>query len=458
MSRTYVHYMIPSGRLARAGPGSSIKKLNLKEPESVLVRELMRKRVPVRVVLGMVLLFAGSGCQTSLRLHYRPALTSPAADPLAAFTLASGNEPVGGNSVELLENGDEIFPSMLGAIKTAKSSIHLEAYIFRDGEIGRRVVEALSERARSGVTVRLLLDALGSTAFGKENEQTLMDAGATVVFFQPIAVATLLKAHLRTHRKVLIVDGRVGYAGGVCIDDAWLGNADNAGQWRETVVRVEGPVTRQLQAAFGRAWLEATGELLTNKALYPPNGKAGETVCQVMDSTPGFDSNPARLSFLVSVGSALKTLDITSAYFVLDGTARRALIQAVKRGVRVRLLLQGPHTDLTFVRYAGRNDYTELLSGGVEIYEYQRARLHSKTLTVDERFTSVGSTNLTRRSFSWNYESNVHIFDTGFAARMNEMFERDLADAKRITLADWKQRPFGDRFLEWVYGLLRSQY
>jgi cardiolipin synthase len=393
-----------------------------------------------------------------LRLHYRPALTSPASDPLAAFTLASGNEPVGGNAVRLLENGDGTFPEMLGAIASAQSSIHLEAYIFRDGAIGRRMVEALAERARAGVTVRLLLDAVGSTSFGSENEQLLQQAGATVVFFRPIAVATLLKAHLRTHRKVLIIDGRVGFVGGICIDDAWLGDADRPERWRDTVVRVEGPVTRQLQSAFGRAWLEATGDLLTNKLLYPRNGGAGTAVCQVMDSTPGFDSNPARLSFLVAVGSATRQLDITSAYFVPDGAAKRALVQAVKRGVRVRLLLQGSHTDLSFVRYAGRNDYHDLLEAGIEIHEYERARLHAKTLVVDGRWASVGSTNLTRRSFSWNYESNVHIFDEGIARQMEEMFERDLREARQITLSEWKQRSCGERFLEWIYGLLRSQY
>jgi cardiolipin synthase len=410
------------------------------------------------LLLAASLLVLLTGCATALRLRYRPALTSPTADPLAAFTLASGNEPVGGNAVQLLVNGDGIFPPMLDAIASAKSSIHLEAYIFRDGVIGRRFVEALAARAREGVAVRLILDAIGSTSFGEENERLLRDAGASIVFFRPLGVSTLLKVHLRTHRKVLIVDGRVGFVGGICISDDWLGDADTPRRWRDTVVRVEGPVARQLQSAYGRAWLEATGELLAGKALYPPNGKAGEAVCQVMDSTPGFDSNPARLSFLVAVGSATKSLDITSAYFVLDRTARRALVDAVKRGVRVRLLLQGPHTDLRLVRYAGRNDYRRLLEAGVEIHEYQRARLHAKTLVVDGLWASVGSTNLTNRSFSWNYESNVHVFDAGFARRTEELFERDLADSRQITLEEWKERSFGDRFLEWLYGILRSQY
>jgi cardiolipin synthase len=418
----------------------------------------VRSRNAFRALLVAGLLLALTGCSTALRLRYRPALTSPTADPVAAFTIASGNDPVAGNAVEILENGDRIFPSMLDAIATAESSIHLEAYIFEDGVIGRRFVEALAARAREGLAVRLLLDAIGSTGFGETNERILREAGATVVFFRPLGASSLMKLHLRTHRKVLVVDGRVGFVGGVCISDAWMGDADLPTRWRETVVRVEGPVTRQLQAAYGRAWLEATGELLTGRALYPTNGKAGEAICQVMDSTPGFDSNPARLSFLVAVGSATTSLDITSAYFVLDGTARKALIEAVKRGVRVRLLLQGPHTDLNLVRYAGRNDYNNLLEAGIEIHEYQRARLHSKTFVVDGRWGSVGSTNLTNRSFSWNYESNVHVFDDDFACRMEEMFERDLADARRITLEEWKKRSFGDRFAEWFYGIIRSQY
>jgi cardiolipin synthase len=177
-----------------------------------------------------------------------------------------------------------------------------------------------------------------------------------------------------------------------------------------------------------------------------------------MDSTPGFDSNPARLSFLVAVGSATSRLDITSAYFVLDGPAKRALAEAVKRGVCVRVLLPGPHTDIAAVRYAGRSDYHDLLEAGVEIHEYQRSRLHAKTLVVDGKWASVGSSNLTNRSFSWNYESNVHVFDSGFAAEMELMFERDLQESRQISLAEWKQRSLGQKLLEWVYGLLRSQY
>ncbi len=418
----------------------------------------MRKRLFLRALVVASLVAALSGCATALRLRYRPALTSPTADPLAAFTVASGNDPVAGNDVQLLENGDEIFPAMLDAIARAESSIHMEAYIFRDGVIGRRFAEALAARAREGVAVRLLLDAIGSVGFGEVNEGILREAGASVVFFRPIGASSILKLHLRTHRKVLVVDGRVGFVGGVCIADEWMGDADLPTRWRETVVRVEGPVTRQLQAAYGRAWLEATGELLAGRALYPVNGKAGDAVAQVMDSTPGFDSNPARLSFLVAVGSATKSLDITSAYFVLDRTARRSLAEAVKRGVRVRLLLQGPHTDLKLVRYAGRNDYHNLLKAGIEIHEYQKARLHAKTFVVDGSWGSVGSTNLTNRSFSWNYESNVHVFDVGFARRMEEAFERDLAHSRQITLEEWKDRPFGDRLLEWLYGILRSQY
>ncbi len=418
----------------------------------------MRSRSSFRVFLIAGLLVVLTGCATALRLRYRPALTSPTADPLAAFTLASGNEPVGGNTVQLLENGDGAFPAMLAEIASAESSIHLEAYIFRDGVIARRFTEALAERARAGVAVRLLVDAIGSAGFGDANEKLLAEAGATVVFFRPIGASTLLKVHLRTHRKVLIVDGRVGFVGGICIEDEWLGNADLPTRWRDTVVRVQGPVTRQLQAAYGRAWLEATGELLAGRALYPSNGKVGEAVCQVMDSTPGFDSNPARLSFLVAVGSAASRLDITSAYFVPDGPAKKALADAVKRGVCVRILLPGSLTDLPYVRYAGRNDYHDLLEAGVEIWEYQRARLHAKTLVVDGEWASVGSSNLTNRSFSWNYESNVHVFDAAFAAEMERMFERDLVESRQITLAEWNERSFGERFLEWMHGLLRSQY
>lgn len=416
------------------------------------------RRPRLLAALALATLLAGSGgCYPSLRyrLEKRP---HTAAETIAALTVASGHEPLEGNQVDLLENGAGSFPAMLEAIRGARSSVHFETFIFHDSEIGRQFVEALAERARAGVQVRLLLDAIGSASFGEENRRTLERAGAHVVFFQPLELARLPRLHLRTHRKVLIVDGSVAFTGGICIDDAWQGNADRPDHWRDTQVRVAGPVVRHMQTAFLRSWFESTGELLTERALFPRLPETGDMLCQLVDVSPSSPVHTARLLFLVAIDGAERSLDITNSYFVPDHAILRALEKAARRGVRVRLLLPGPRTDAGAVRWAGRTYYGRLLEAGVEIHEYMPARLHAKTFVVDSRWASVGSTNLDRRSLAWNYESNLNVFDAGFVAAMEAMFARDLARARQLSLAQWKARPLHERFREWLYGLPRWQY
>jgi cardiolipin synthase A/B len=397
------------------------------------------------------------GCYPAMHYRFKDRPQS-GAETIAALTVATGYEAMDGNRVVLLENGVRAFPAMLAAIRQAASSIHMEMFIFRDSEIGREFVAALAERARAGVQVRLLLDAIGSASFGDDNRKILEEAGAKVVFFQPVKLQALLRLHLRTHRKILVVDGRLGVTGGICIDDAWLGDADRADRWRETQLLVEGPVVRNMQTAFARAWLEATGELLSDKVLYPRVGERGEVSCQLVDVIPGRIHNTARLLFLIALESARSQVDVTNSYFVPDRVTMRALRRAAGRGVRVRLLLPGKKTDAGPVRHAGRRYYDRLLAAGVEIHEYQPAQLHAKTLVVDGHWSSVGSTNLDRRSLAWNYESNLNVFDAGFAAEMQAMFERDLGRSQRLTLEQWRQRPWLDRLQEWVFGIARWQY
>lgn len=408
--------------------------------------------------LAPALMVAAVGCATVRRYAYYPPLTSEEADIQAALTIAAGNEAVDGNRVDLLENGEQIFPLMLAAIRGARSSIHLEPYIFTDSEIGREFMGTLAERARAGVEVRLLLDSWGTPGFGEANERLLRAAGAKVVYFRPTSLRNLRKIHLRTHRKILVVDGKTGFTGGICIDDEWTGDGTDPEHWRDTMVRVEGPVVRQMQAAFARAWLQATREVLTEQALFPELPVANGKRCQLMESTPGFDGNPARISFLVAVNAARESIDITTAYFAPDHVALGALERAARRGVRVRLLLPGKHTDAPPTRHAGRSDYGKLLRAGIEIFEYQPAKLHAKTVVVDGKWASVGSTNLTPRSLFFNLEANLNVFDSGFAGKMRAMFERDLARSQRITLEAWKARPLGDKLAELFWGLFRAQY
>lgn len=400
-----------------------------------------------------------AGCASSaLRYRFQPRLAAPGADLLAALTIAGGNEAVDGNRTTLLENGNASFGAMLADIAGAQSSIHLETFIFNDGSIGRAFVDALIERAAAGVSVRLLLDALGSSGFGGDNVARLEAAGADVIFFNPLKLNTLFKVHLRTHRKILVVDGRIAFTGGVCIDDEWAGDADREEAWRDTMIRVEGPVVRQIQAGFARAWVEATREVLSQEDLFPRMVPPGTVTCQAMESVPGFSGNPARLAFLVAVASARRSVDITNAYFVPDDVALDTLIRAAKRGVHVRLLLPSRHTDHKAVRYAGRTYYQQMLAAGIEIWEYEASRMHAKTMVVDDEWSSVGSTNLDRRSFLWNHEMNLNVFDVQFAAEMTAMFERDLLKSSRVELEAWKHRPLGEKISEFFYGLLRSQY
>lgn len=410
------------------------------------------------LALCFSLALLASGCARVRSYRYKPLLTAPGADILAALTIAGGNEAVDGNVVTPLENGVQAFPAMLEAIRGAASTVHIEAYIFQDSTIGRDFVAALAERAKAGVSVRLLLDAFGSAGFGTHNERMLQEAGAQVVFFNPLRRTNLLKIYLRTHRKLLIVDGRIAFTGGVCIDDAWAGDAGRPEHWRDTHVRVEGPVVRQMQAGFARAWLDATDEVLSGRDLYPELPLAGPMRAQMMESTPGFHGNPARLSFLVAVASARSSIDITSAYMVLDHVARQALERAAQRGVRIRLLLPSRRTDSRAVRYAGRHDYSRLLQAGIQIYEFEPSRLHAKTMVVDGRWASVGSANIDPRSFTWNHEANLNVFDTGFAAGLEAAFERDLLRSKQVLLEEWKERPWTERFLESLYSVFRSQY
>ena len=362
-----------------------------------------------------------------------------------------------GNRAQILKNGVQIFPSMLSAIRNAKKTINIEFYIYWDGEVGREFAEALAERARAGVKVNVILDSVGSASISSDLTEFMDRNGISVEWYHPLRWYTLTRFNHRTHRKLLIVDGEIGFSGGIGIADNWLGDADAEDHWRETVVRVEGPVVTQMQFAFMDNWVKSRGELLTGLDYFPKLGPRGDCLTQVLKSSPSEGSSAVKLMFIVSIVSAQRSIYISSAYFVPDTDTIRALEGAVRRGVEVRVIVPGEYIDVPIVRQAGRLFYTPLLRRGIRIFEYQPTMMHAKTMVVDGIWTSVGSSNFDDRSFRLNDEVNVNIYDEGIAAQMERMFFEDLARSEEITPRRWLKRPWLDRLKERVAGWLKPQ-
>lgn len=362
-----------------------------------------------------------------------------------------------GNRAEVLKNGKRIFPSMLAAVRGAKRTINLEFYIYWDGEIGRQFAEALAERSRAGVKVNVVLDAVGSAAMSRDLITFMQRNGVEVEWYHPLRWYTISRLNHRTHRKLLIVDGEIGFSGGVGIADNWLGDAEDPDHWRETMVRVEGPVVTQMQFAFMDNWVKSRGELLTGLDYFPKVPPRGEQLVQVMKSSPSEGSSAVKLLYIVSIVSAMKSIYINSAYFVPDRDTSRALEAAVRRGVDVRVIVPGEHNDVALVRHASRFYYGGLLRRGVRIFEYQPTMMHAKTMVVDGIWTTVGSSNFDERSFRLNDEVNVNVYDERCAAQMEEMFFEDLGRSEEVTRRRWLQRPWVERVKERVAGWLKPQ-
>lgn len=362
-----------------------------------------------------------------------------------------------GNRVDILKNGVRIFPAMLSALRNAKKTINVEFYIYWDGSVGREFAEGLAERARAGVKVNVILDAVGSATMSRDLVEFMQRNGISVEWYHPIRWYTLSRVNHRTHRKLLIIDGEVGFAGGVGIADTWLGDADAEDHWRETVVRVEGPVVTQMQFAFMDNWVKSRGELLTGLDYFPKLAPRGTCLTQVLKSSPSEGSSAVKLMFIVSIVSAQKSIYINSAYFVPDADTIRALEGAVRRGVDVRVIVPGEFMDVPIVRQAGRLFYAQLLRRGIRIFEYQPTMMHAKTMVVDGIWTSVGSSNFDDRSFRLNDEVNVNVYDESIAVQMEQMFFEDLARSEEITRGRWLKRPWFDRLKERVAGWFKEQ-
>jgi cardiolipin synthase A/B len=348
---------------------------------------------------------------------------------------------VGGNRADVLLNGDEIFPAMLAAIRGARTTITFANYIYEDGAIARTMAETLAERCRAGVGVNVLLDAVGSSSMPTEERETLRRSGCHLAFYHSLNPLAIKRLNHRNHRRILVVDGRVGFTGGTGVGEKWTGDGRRGGHWRQTDVRIEGPIVRSLQAAFAENWRDATGLLLGGDAYFPPAVRRGDLVVQSVKSSPASGAAEAYVLFQLAIDSARSSIYITNPYFVPDGAMTDALVRAARRGVDVRIITAS-EADTTLdrlVRKASQAHFGRALEGGVQIHEYGPALLHAKTMVVDGQWVSIGSANLDNRSFALNNELNLAFLDRGLAAKLTEVFRQDLAFTKRVTYADWQR-------------------
>ncbi|MFN3571804.1 MAG: phospholipase D-like domain-containing protein, partial [Polaromonas sp.] len=363
----------------------------------------------------------------------------------------------GGNQVTELINGDQIFPSMLEAIRGARRTITFETYIYWSGDIGKQFVDALTERARAGVQVHVLLDWVGSQKIDESFLQDMEAAGVQVRKFHQPHWYNLARMNNRTHRKLLVVDGKVGYTGGVGIAPAWTGDGQDADHWRDSHFRAEGPVVAQIQSTFLDNWLKVTGQVKHGEDYFPAIATAGTSGAQMFSSSPSGGSESMQLMYHMAITAAERSIDLSMAYFVPDELSSKILLDALKRGVRLRLIAPGKITDTETVRAASRGTWGPLLEAGAEIYEYQPTMYHCKVMIIDDLMVSVGSTNFDNRSFRLNDEANLNIYDPVFAARQTRVFEQDLTRARRISLQEWQDRPLKEKLKERLALLLDSQ-
>lgn len=392
-------------------------------------------------------------------VEYRPARHFSVTDPaFFGSAHALGDPlPIAGNKITLLQNGDEIFPALLEAIRSAKKSVNFEAFLFWSGTVGSEFRDALCERARAGVRVRVLLDGIGSgTKLDNDDVETMKKAGCQFAYFHPTHSWSIQRLNRRSHRRILVVDGKVGFTGGVGFADMWQGNGDSEHHWRDLHARIEGPLVAKLQGAFQQHWVKTAEELLSGPDEFPALAEAGNLHAQVTASH-SFSVAAVPMIQGVSIASADKRVFITNAYCTPTDFQIELLTNAAKRGVDVKLLLPGKHNDQPATKAAGRAAYGKLLEGGVKIFEFEPSMIHSKTMVVDGVFSIFGSSNFDARSSAINEELDVTVYDAGFGQQMEKIFEADLQKSKPYTLKEFRQRGPWERLVEWVMVPFHSQ-
>jgi len=411
------------------------------------------------VVTGLVVVvalnFATPSKQLERKIEHRYAVRDPQFRREMGVML--GPSIIPGNHVTDLQNGEEIFPAMLEAIRGAQHTITFETYIYWEGEVGQWFADALSERAKAGVTVNVTIDWVGSASMDQSQLEEMEDAGVHVERYRPLHWYNLARMNNRTHRKLLVVDGRVGFTGGVGIGDPWQGHAQDPEHWRDVHFRIEGPVVAQMQSAFNDNWIKTTGHLLNGEQYFPPLERRGDMDAHMFISSPAGGSESMHLMYLMAIAAAEHTIDLSAAYFIPDELITKALVAARHRGVRIRVLVPGKNTDSDAARLASKSGWGPLLLAGVEIYEYEPTMFHNKVLIVDREMVSLGSTNFDLRSFRLNDEASLNVYDHAFAERMTQVFEHDLGPTRRYTYETWKHRPWSEKLKEIFVIPIRSQ-
>ena len=411
------------------------------------------------VVGALGTLFARNFIPNERKISHRIELPYGVGDPQFDRSLGQllGPPLIDGNRVRALQNGDEIFPAMIAAIESARYSITLESFIYWQGHVAEQFSRALADRARDGVHVHVLLDGLGCNCIKSPLVKQMLAAGVEVEIYNIVEFYDLDRINNRTHRKLLVVDGRIGFTGGVGIADEWSGHAQDPDHWRDGHYQVEGPVVAQMQSAFMDNWMKMAAVVLHGDAYFPSLAPVGDLRCHLFKSAPHEGSDSLRLMYLFSIAAARKSVHIANAYFLPDDLTLQTMIEALRRGVTIDILVPGPHIDKRFFREASYTRWGGLLAAGARFYEYQPTMFHTKLMIIDGMWTSVGSANFDNRSFRLNDEANLNVLDARFGAEQMAVFERDRAEAREVTFVEWRGRSGPRKFLDDALALGRSQ-
>jgi cardiolipin synthase len=409
----------------------------------------------VAIILGLILILWSTRRERESHVKVPP--IDRFEETLPSIAGLTGSPIQAGNRVEVLQNGDQFFPALLRDVGAAKESIHLETYVWWKGEICGQVARALADKARQGVEVRLTLDAVGSNKGDDELFDLMKKAGVRIALFHPLRLQDIGLFNNRTHRKLAVIDGRIGYVFGHGMAEEWTGHGQDEKHWRDTGVRVEGPVVNSIQAVFSENWVEQTSEVIVGEKYFPRLPSAGNVRAHMTASSPQGGVSRLEMLFKLAISAARRELIVQNPYFIPDGEIVGLLTRAAKRGVKVRIMLPGAVTDSSVVRHAGHRRFEELLEQGIEICEYKKTLNHQKIMVVDGLWSFVGSTNFDDRSLDINDEASIGLIDPGVAGQLRAAYEQDLSDCPPIRLEQWRKRSVWDRFADRASYMINEQ-